>query len=319
MQHILITGAAGFIGSHMVKHQLDAGNHVIAIDNFTSSTKENLEPFESQENFTFIEHDICESITAKCDIIYNFACAASPAQYQKQPVETTLTCVQGVYNMLELAKKTGATLFQASTSEVYGDPQIHPQPESYYGYVNPTGIRACYDEGKRCAETLCFDYYREYNINIRVGRLFNTYGPHMHTHDGRCVTNFIHQALTNQPITIYGDGSQTRSFCYYQDTLDAILAFTEHNTQNDPGPLNIGNPTEITIQQLAETILALTESKSTITNKPLPENDPIKRKPDISKAQSLLKWTPKTPLEEGLKHTIDYIRTQATQLNLITN
>ncbi|GAB6078782.1 UDP-glucuronic acid decarboxylase family protein [Hydrogenobaculum acidophilum] len=305
MKRILVTGGAGFLGSHLCERLLSEGNEVLCVDNFYTGTKDNIKHLMDNPYFEVIRHDICFPLYVEVDEIYNLACPASPIHYQKDPVQTTKVSVSGAINMLGLAKRLKIKVFQASTSEVYGDPEIHPQPEDYWGNVNPIGPRACYDEGKRCAETLFFDYHRQHNLKIKVVRIFNTYGPRMHPNDGRVVSNFIVQALQNQPITVYGDGTQTRSFCYVDDMIDGFIKMM--NSPDDfTGPVNLGNPTEFTILELAEKIIELTNSKSKIVFKPLPENDPKQRKPDISLARKKLSWEPKVPLEEGLKKTIEY-------------
>jgi UDP-glucuronate decarboxylase len=306
-KRVLVTGGAGFLGSHLCERLLDQGHEVICVDNFFTSPKSNIRHLLSNPDFELIRHDVTFPLYVEVDEIYNMACPASPIHYQKLPVQTTKTSVHGAINMLGLAKRIGAKIFQASTSEVYGDPTVHPQPEEYCGSVNPIGPRACYDEGKRCAETLFFDYYRQYNLNIRVARIFNTYGPRMHPNDGRVVSNFIIQALNNEPITLYGDGSQTRSFCYVDDLVEVILRFMAIDG-NHAGPMNIGNPNEFTIKQLAELTLELTGSKSELVMKPLPQDDPTQRCPDITKAKKLLDWEPTIELEEGLKNTIQYFK-----------
>lgn len=303
---ILITGGAGFIGSHLSEKLLNEGNKILCLDNFFTGAKNNIEHLLKNENFQLIEHDIVNPIFLEPDQIYNLACPASPVRYQENPIKTVKTSTIGLINMLGMAKKTGARILQASTSEIYGDPEIHPQKESYWGNVNPIGIRSCYDEGKRVAETLCFDYHREHGVDIRVARIFNTYGPRMHPDDGRVVSNFIVQALQDVPITIYGDGSQTRSFCYVSDTVSGLIKMMERDNLN--GPINIGNPDEITIKELAEKIIYMTKSSSFIEMRPLPKDDPRKRQPDISLARQELNWEPKISLEDGLLKTIEYFR-----------
>ena len=304
-KRILVTGGAGFLGSHLCEKLLDEGHDVICADNFYSATKQNILHLLGRPNFELIRHDITFPLYLEVDEIYNLACPASPIHYQHDPVQTTKTCVHGSINMLGLAKRLKCRIFQASTSEVYGDPTIHPQTEEYWGNVNPTGIRSCYDEGKRCAETLFFDYWRQHNLDIKVARIFNTYGPRMLTNDGRVVSNFIVQALKGDDITIYGDGSQTRSFCYVDDMMDAFVRFM--NTEPEiTGPINLGNPKEFTILELAEKVITLTNSSSKIQHLPLPSDDPKQRKPDISKAKSELGWKPKIELGAGLKYTIRY-------------
>jgi len=308
MKKILVTGGAGFIGSHLCKRLLDEGHEVICVDNLFTGTKSNIYPLLENKRFEFIRHDVTFPLYVEVDEIYNLACPASPVHYQHDPVQTTKTSVHGTINMLGLAKRIKAKILQASTSEVYGDPEIHPQPESYWGKVNPIGIRSCYDEGKRCAETLFFDYHRQNKLDIRVVRIFNTYGPNMHPNDGRVVSNFIVQALKNEDITIYGDGTQTRSFQYVDDLIEGMIKMME-NKENFVGPVNIGNPVEFTIKELAEKVLELIpESKSKIVYKPLPQDDPKQRKPDISLAKEKLDWEPKIKLEDGLKPTIEYFR-----------
>jgi UDP-glucuronate decarboxylase len=307
-KRILVTGGAGFIGSHLCKRLLDDGYHVICVDNFFTGSKDNIEPFMANDNFELITHDITEPLDVKADAIYNLACPASPPHYQYDPVKTTKTSVLGSINMLELAKKLNIRIFQASTSEVYGDPDVHPQPESYWGKVNPIGIRSCYDEGKRVAETLFFDYHRQDKLDIRVIRIFNTYGPNMNPDDGRVVSNFIVQALKGEDITIYGDGSQTRSFQYVDDLVEGMVRMMD-NEDGFVGPVNLGNPNEFTIKQLAEKVLeTLPDSKSKIVYKDLPQDDPRQRQPDISLAKQKLGWTPEIELEAGLDKTIAYFR-----------
>jgi UDP-glucuronate decarboxylase len=305
-QRILITGGAGFLGSHLCERLLNEGHEVICVDNFFTGSKANIEHLVGNRRFELIRHDITFPLFLEVDQIYNLACPASPVHYQHDPVQTVKTAVQGSINMLGLAKRTDARIFQASTSEVYGDPEISPQPESYLGRVNTIGPRSCYDEGKRCAETLFFDYHRQHNVAIRVARIFNCYGPRMHPHDGRVVSNFIVQALQGQDITIYGDGSQTRSFCYVDDMIEAFVRLM--NQDETTGPVNLGNPGEFTIKQLAEMVLRMTGSKSKLVMHPLPQDDPKQRKPDITLAKKVLQWEPKVPLEDGLKHVIDYFR-----------
>ena len=305
MIRILVTGGAGFLGSHLCKKLLDEGNEVICVDNFYTGNKTNILPLLSNPYFEVIRHDITFPLYLEVDEIYNLACPASPIHYQNDPVQTTKTSVHGAINMLGLAKRLGIKILQASTSEVYGDPNVHPQKENYWGNVNPIGIRSCYDEGKRAAETLFFDYWRQHKLEIKVMRIFNTYGPNMHPNDGRVVSNFIVQALKNIDITIYGDGQQTRSFCYVDDLLEGMVRFMK--TSSDiTGPINIGNPNEFTILELAKKVIELTNSKSKITFKPLPKDDPLQRKPDITLAKDQLNWIPKVQLEEGLLKTIEY-------------
>ena len=302
---ILVTGGAGFLGSHLCERLIEEGNEVICLDNYYTGSKNNIFNLMNNENFELLRHDICFPLYVEVDEIYNLACPASPIHYQYDPVQTTKTSVHGSINMLGLAKRQNAKIFQASTSEVYGDPEIHPQNESYWGRVNPIGLRSCYDEGKRCAETLFFDYYRQHKLKIKIARIFNTYGPRMHPNDGRVISNFIIQALKNKEITIYGDGKQTRSFCFVDDLIDAMLLIM--NTDDDfTGPMNIGNPDEFTIQEIAEKIVKLTNSSSQIVFKPLPEDDPKQRRPDISIAKEKISWEPKIDLIEGLKQTINY-------------
>ncbi|MGB5708347.1 MAG: UDP-glucuronic acid decarboxylase family protein [Arenicellales bacterium] len=307
-KRVLVTGGAGFLGSHLCERLLKMGNDVLCVDNFYSGTKDNVANLIEDSFFELVRHDVTFPLYVEVDEIYNLACPASPIHYQWDPVQTTKTSVHGAINMLGLAKRVKAKILQASTSEVYGDPQVHPQHESYWGHVNPIGLRSCYDEGKRCAETLFFDYYRQHNLEIRVMRIFNTYGPNMHPNDGRVVSNFISQALANQDITIYGDGSQTRSFQYVDDLIDGMISLME-NEVDFTGPVNMGNPNEYTIKELAEKVLELIpESKSKLIFKSLPSDDPMQRKPEISLAQEKLGWTPKVPLEEGLIKTINYFR-----------
>ena len=301
----LITGGAGFIGSFLCERLLNDGAEVICVDNFFTGSRQNISHLLDNPNFEVLRHDVTFPLYVEVDEIYNLACPASPIHYQRDPVQTTKTSVHGAINMLGLAKRLRAKIFQASTSEVYGDPNVHPQPEEYFGNVNPTGGRACYDEGKRCAETLFFDYYRQHKLRIRVARIFNTYGPRMHPNDGRVISNFIVQALQGDPITVYGDGSQTRSFCYIDDLIDGIVCMMQApNTLT--GPLNLGNPQEFSIRELAEKVIDLSGSTSKIVRKPLPEDDPKQRQPDISKAQDKLDWTPTITLDDGLKKTIAY-------------
>ncbi len=311
MKKILVTGGAGFIGSHLCERLLKEGNEVICLDNFFTGSKDNIVHLMNNPYFEVIRHDIEEPILIEVDEIYNLASPASPIHYQKDPVKTVRTNVMGAINVLDIAKRTGARVLQASTSEVYGDPEIHPQVEEYRGNVNPIGPRACYDEGKRCAETLFFDYYREYSVDIRVVRIFNTYGPRMAINDGRVVSNFIIQALKNEDITIYGDGSQTRSFCYVDDLVDGLIKMMKSDII---GPVNLGNPGEFTIFELAEKIINLINSKSKIIFRPLPQDDPKQRKPDISKAKKYLNWQPKIGLEEGLAKTIQYFKRKLNEL-----
>jgi len=306
-KRVLVTGGAGFLGSHLCERLLAAGDDVLCVDNFFTGTKDNIAHLLPGTHFELIRHDVTFPLYVEVDEIYNLACPASPIHYQHDPVQTTKTSVHGAINMLGLAKRVGAKILQASTSEVYGDPLEHPQTESYWGHVNPIGIRSCYDEGKRCAETLFFDYHRQNKLRIKVARIFNTYGPRMHPSDGRVVSNFIVQALAGEPITIYGDGSQTRSFCYVDDLIEALILLMA--TPDDfTGPVNVGNPNEFTILQLAQKVIELTGSKSKIVHKPLPSDDPAQRQPDIRLAQKVLKWTPGAPLDEGLRKTIGYFK-----------
>jgi UDP-glucuronate decarboxylase len=307
LKRILVTGGAGFLGSHLCKRLLEDGHEVICLDNFFTGTRSNIKYLSSNDRFEILRHDIVFPLFIEIDEIYNLACPASPIHYQHNPIGTFKTSVFGAMNMLGLAKRTGAKIMQASTSEVYGDPEVHPQPESYWGKVNPNGIRSCYDESKRSAETLCFDYKREHDINVKVARIFNTYGPNMHPNDGRVVSNFIIQALTNKPITVYGDGSQTRSFCYVDDLIDAFVKLMD-SPDSFSGPVNTGNPTEFTIKELAEKVIQMTSSKSMIEFKPLPQDDPTQRQPDITLAKEKLNWSPQINLEKGLSHTIEYFK-----------
>ncbi|MBW2388620.1 MAG: SDR family oxidoreductase [Deltaproteobacteria bacterium] len=304
-KRILVTGGAGFLGSHLCERLLQEGNEVLCVDNFYTGSRENLAHFLDNPHFEIIRHDVTFPLYLEVDEIFNLACPASPVHYQNDPVSTTKTSVHGAINLLGLAKRLGARIFQASTSEVYGDPQVHPQKEDYWGHVNPVGIRSCYDEGKRCAETLFFDYWRQCQLSIKVVRIFNTYGPRMHPNDGRVVSNFIMQALTDQPITIYGDGSQTRAFCYVDDLIDGFLRFMD-TPEEITGPMNLGNPGEFTIAELADLVLDITGSKSELVRKPLPFDDPTQRCPDIEFAKNTLGWEPKVPLREGLMKTIEY-------------
>jgi UDP-glucuronate decarboxylase len=307
-QRILVTGGSGFLGSHLCERLLATGANVVCADNYFTSSRTNIEHLLAEKHFEVLRHDVTFPLYVEVDEIYNLACPASPVHYQRDPVQTTKTSVHGAINMLGLAKRVKAKILQASTSEVYGDPRIHPQTEDYWGHVNPIGLRSCYDEGKRCAETLFFDYWRQHRLRIKVARIFNTYGPRMHPNDGRVVSNFIVQALLGQDITIYGDGSQTRSFCYVDDLIDGLIRLMA--TADDvTGPVNIGNPAEFTILGLATLIIDMTGSKSRIVRLPLPNDDPRQRKPDISRANDLLRWKPLTPLQEGLARTIAYFET----------
>ena len=311
-KRILVTGGAGFLGSHLIDRLLERGDEVVCVDNLFTGTKRNIEHLRAHPSFEFIRHDVTFPLYIEVDQIYNLACPASPIHYQHDPVQTTKTSVHGAINMLGLAKRLKARIFQASTSEVYGDPSVHPQVESYWGNVNPIGPRSCYDEGKRCAETLFFDYHRQHKLDIRVARIFNTYGPRMHPNDGRVASNFIVKALLNNDISIYGDGRQTRSFCYVDDLIEGVIRFMDSSTgDNDtppgfPGPINLGNPCEFTIRQLAEKVIDLTGSSSKLVFFPLPTDDPMQRKPDILLAREHLNWEPKVLLEEGLRKTVAY-------------
>lgn len=307
---VLVTGGAGFLGSHLCERLLNQGHEVLCVDNLYTGSRENIAHLMTSPRFEFMRHDVCFPLHVEVDEIYNLACPASPPHYQRDPIQTMKTSVLGAFNLLGLAKRAKARIFQASTSEVYGDPHVHPQKEDYWGNVNPIGIRSCYDEGKRCAETLFFDYHRQNGVSIAVGRIFNTYGPRMHPEDGRVVSNFIVQALKNEPITIYGDGTQTRSFCYVDDLIEVMIRLME---SKEIGPVNIGNPTEFLISDLAKMVIALTGSSSEICCKALPSDDPKQRKPDISKARQILHWEPKVGLEEGLKQTIAYFEKKLGQ------
>ncbi len=306
-KRILVTGGAGFVGSHLCERLLNDGHEVICLDNFFTSSRQNIEHLQNHKNFEFMRHDVTFPLFVEVDEIYNLACPASPIHYQHDSVQTIKTCVHGAINMLGLAKRLKAKIFQASTSEVYGDPNVHPQVESYWGNVNPIGIRACYDEGKRCAESLFFSYHRQHGFPIKVGRLFNTYGPRMHPNDGRVVSNFIMQALQGKDITIYGDGSQTRSFCYVSDLIELMIRFMG-SPDDFTGPMNMGNPGEFTIKQLAELAVEMTESTSKIIYTPLPADDPKQRQPNISLAKEHLDWEPQVKLREGLAETIQYFK-----------
>ncbi|MDB5711482.1 MAG: family oxidoreductase [Sphingomonas bacterium] len=306
-KRILVTGGAGFLGSHLCDRLLDAGHEVLCLDNMYTGTKRNIDHLHANPRFEFMRHDVCFPVYVEVDEIYNLACPASPVHYQHDPVQTTKTCVHGAINMLGLAKRLRCRILQASTSEVYGDPSVHPQTEDYWGHVNPIGIRSCYDEGKRCAETLFFDYHRQHDLEIKVARIFNTYGPRMHPADGRVVSNFVVQALKGEPITIFGDGQQTRSFCYVEDLVDGLIRLMESPAEIT-GPVNIGNPNEFSMRELADAVLAQVDTKSTITQLPLPADDPKQRKPDITTAQTKLGWEPRVQLREGLTNTIAYFR-----------
>jgi UDP-glucuronate decarboxylase len=306
---VLVTGGAGFLGSHLCERLINQGADVLCVDNFFTGSKENVAHLLNNPYFELVRHDITFPLYVEVDEIYNLACPASPVHYQFNPVQTTKTCVHGAINMLGLAKRVKARILQASTSEVYGDPEVHPQTEDYWGKVNPIGIRSCYDEGKRCAETLFFDYYRQHSLAIKVVRIFNTYGPKMHPHDGRVVSNFIVQALKGEDITIYGDGQQTRSFCYVDDLIDGMVRMMDTDDELT-GPVNLGNPGEFTMLELAEQVLRLAGSKSKLVFRPLPQDDPKQRQPDIAQARAKLGWEPKVRLEDGLKETISYFRTK---------
>lgn len=306
-KRVMVTGGAGFLGSHLVDRLLEKGYDVLCVDNLFTGTKDNIAHHHDNPHFEFMRHDITFPLFVEVDEIYNLACPASPVHYQHDPVQTTKTSVHGSINMLGLAKRLGVKILQASTSEVYGDPSVHPQTEDYWGHVNPIGPRSCYDEGKRCAETLFFDYHRQHGLPIKVMRIFNTYGPRMHPADGRVVSNFIVQALKGEPISIYGDGSQTRSFCYVDDLIAGMIALMESGPEVT-GPINIGNPNEFTIRELADKVIEMTGARSELVQHPLPADDPKQRQPDISLARQVLGWEPMVPLEEGLTHTIDYFR-----------
>ena len=306
-KRVLVTGGAGFIGSHLCRRLIEDGHEILCVDNFFTGTRANVADLLDHPRFELMRHDVTFPLYAEVDEIYNLACPASPIHYQHDPVQTTKTSVHGAINILGLAKRLRARVLQASTSEVYGDPEVHPQTEEYWGRVNPIGPRACYDEGKRCAETLFFDYYRQHKLEIKVARIFNTYGPNMHPNDGRVVSNFIMQALRNEPITIFGDGSQTRSFCYVSDLVDGLVRLMG-SPPEIVGPLNLGNPREFTMRSLAEQVVSLTGSTSPVVMRPLPPDDPRQRKPDISKAQGILGWSPAVQLEAGLPRTIEYFR-----------
>jgi UDP-glucuronate decarboxylase len=310
-RRVLVTGGAGFLGSHLCERLLARGDEVLCVDNFFTGTRDNLATLLGNPRFEFIRHDVTFPLYLEVDRIFNLACPASPVHYQHDPVQTTKTSVHGAINMLGLAKRTRARILQASTSEVYGDPEEHPQTEAYWGRVNPIGLRSCYDEGKRCAETLFFDYHRQHRLQIKVARIFNTYGPRMHPNDGRVVSNFIVQALTGDPITLYGDGAQTRSFCYVDDLVDGLIRLMDSG-EDVTGPINLGNPDEYSMLDLARTILDLTGSTSRIVHEPLPSDDPLQRRPDIGRARALLDWAPVTPLHAGLRRTIEYFEALLT-------
>ncbi|MEZ5830309.1 MAG: UDP-glucuronic acid decarboxylase family protein [Dongiaceae bacterium] len=307
-----MTGGAGFLGSFLCERLVERGDDVLCVDNFYTGQRRNVAHLLDRPNFELLRHDITFPLFVEVDQIYNLACPASPIHYQRDPVQTTKTSVHGAINMLGLAKRTGSKILQASTSEVYGDPRVHPQTEEYWGNVNPIGVRACYDEGKRCAETLFFDYHRQHGLRIKVARIFNTYGPRMHPNDQRVVSNFIVQALQGQPITIFGDGSQTRSFCYVNDLVDGLIRLMESDDAVT-GPVNLGNPNEISVKELAERVIALTGSQSRIETRPLPQDDPVRRKPDISSAKRLLGWEPTVAIDDGLANTIAFFRRLAQQ------
>lgn len=306
-KRILVTGGAGFLGSHLCDRLLDAGHEVLCLDNLYTGSKRNIDHLHDNPRFEFMRHDVCLPLYVEVDEIYNLACPASPVHYQHDPVQTTKTCVHGAINMLGLAKRLKCRILQASTSEVYGDPSVHPQPEDYWGHVNPIGVRSCYDEGKRCAETLFFDYHRQHDLEIKVMRIFNTYGPRMHPADGRVVSNFIVQALKGEPITLYGDGNQTRSFCYVDDLIEGMIRLME-SPREITGPINIGNPNEFTMRELAAEVVRQVDDSLPVTSLPLPPDDPKQRQPDITLAQRHLGWTPKVQLAEGLANTISYFR-----------
>ncbi|WP_448208687.1 UDP-glucuronic acid decarboxylase family protein [Azospirillum sp. sgz302134] len=308
-RRVLVTGGAGFLGSHLCERLIERGDEVVCVDNYFTGSRQNIGHLMTSPNFEVIRHDVTFPLYVEVDQIYNLACPASPVHYQHDPVQTTKTSVHGAINMLGLAKRLNARILQASTSEVYGDPSVHPQPEEYWGNVNPIGPRSCYDEGKRCAETLFFDYHRQHQLPIKVMRIFNTYGPRMHPNDGRVVSNFIMQALKGEPITVYGEGQQTRSFCYVDDLIEGMMRLMD-SAPEITGPINIGNPGEFTILELAEQVIALTGSRSTIERRPLPQDDPKQRQPDITKAKTLLGWEPTVPLRDGLERTIHYFRTR---------
>jgi UDP-glucuronate decarboxylase len=306
-QRILVTGGSGFIGSHLCRRLLAQGHDVLVADNFYSSSRHNVADLLGEPRFELMRHDVTFPLYVEVDQIYHLACPASPVYYQRDPVQTTKTCVHGSINMLGLAKRLGARILLSSTSEVYGDPAVHPQAESYWGNVNPTGLRSCYDEGKRCAETLFFDYYRQHQLPVKVARIFNTYGPNMLPDDGRVVSSFIVQALRGDPLTVFGDGSQTRSFCYVDDLVEGLIALM-NSPPEVTGPVNLGNPGEFTMVELAKKVLALTGSHSPVEHHPLPADDPVRRRPDITRARELLGWEPAVPLDEGLSPTVEYFR-----------
>jgi UDP-glucuronate decarboxylase len=311
MLRILVTGGAGFLGSHLCERLLESNFEVVCLDNFFTGTRRNIERLLGNPRFELVRHDVTQPMVIEVDQIFHLACPASPIHYQKNPVRTIRTAVQGTLHMLDMAREVRARLLIASTSEVYGDPRVHPQREEYWGNVNPIGPRACYDEGKRCAEALTVSYARQYGVETRIARIFNTYGPRMHENDGRVISNFVVQALKDQPITVYGDGSQTRSFCYVNDLVEAFLRLMA--LDHDPGPVNLGNPDELTIKQVAERVVALTGSRAKIQYEPLPVDDPIRRKPDITRAREVLGWSPKIELDDGLRRTVDYFRDVMTQ------
>jgi UDP-glucuronate decarboxylase len=315
-RRVLISGGAGFLGSHLSERLLESGCQVLCVDNFFTGTRRNIEHLLNHKHFELLRHDITHPLFVEVDEIFNLACPASPIHYQKDPVQTTKTSVIGAINMLGLAKRLKIKILQASTSEVYGDPSVHPQPESYWGHVNPIGLRSCYDEGKRCAETLFFDYWRQHRLPIKVARIFNTYGPRTHPNDGRVVSTFIVQALRNQDITVFGDGEQTRSFCYVDDLICGLMSLMETDAEII-GPINLGNPSEFTIRELAELVIERTGSRSKIVHRPLPQDDPRQRKPDISEAERLLGWRPAVSLEEGLTKTIPYFEDLVSQKNVL--
>lgn len=315
-KRILVTGGAGFVGSHLCERLVNGGDDVLCVDNFYTGTKDNIAHLLGRSNFEVLRQDITFPLFLEVDEIYNLACPASPIHYQYDPVQTTKTSVHGAINMLGLAKRTGARILQASTSEVYGDPDVHPQPEDYRGNVNQLGPRGCYDEGKRCAKTLFSDYYRQHRVDIRIARIFNTYGPRMHPQDGRVISNLAMQALSRQPLTVHGDGSQTRSFCYVDDLVDGLMRLMNRDGIHDP--VNLGNPVETPIRELGERIIALTGSSSVIEEKPMPVDDPVRRCPDIARARSLLGWEPRVPLDEGLRHTIGYFLVKLLPIELLT-